>query len=98
MFSLGTDDAFAFSTAEASVMLAVGSPLPSFAATSTARRSFANWFERRASFAAFFRLIVAHFECPDTCQLPSDQRQERLVQRRLANELRMERGGEQPAL
>ena len=46
-------------------MFAAGSPPPSLAATSTARRSFANWFDRFASFAAFFRLIVAHFECPD---------------------------------
>ena len=43
-------------------MFAAGSPPPSRAATSIARRSLANWFERFASFAAFFRLIVAHFE------------------------------------
>ena len=47
-------------------MFAFGSPLPpSFAATSTARSSLANWFDRFASFAPFFRLIVAHFEWPD---------------------------------
>ncbi len=62
MLSLGTEEAFAFSTADASVMFAAGSPPPSLAATSMARRSFANMFDRFASFADFFRLIVAHFE------------------------------------
>ena len=63
MLSVGTEKLFAFSTAEASVMFAATSPLPpSRAATSTARSSFAYWFDRFASFAAFFRLIVAHFE------------------------------------
>jgi hypothetical protein len=62
MLSPGTEDALAFSTADASVMFEPGSPPPSRAATSIARRSFANWFERLASFAAFLRLIVAHFE------------------------------------
>ena len=61
------------STAEASVMLALTSPLPpSRAATSTARRSFANWLLRLASAAPFLRLIVAHFEWPDTSHLPQD--------------------------
>ena len=71
MFSVGTEKLFAFSTADASVMFAATSPLPpSRAATSTARSSFAYWFDRFASFAAFFRLIVAHLEWPDM-RLPS---------------------------
>jgi hypothetical protein len=62
MFSIGTENPRAFSMAEASVMLPAGSLPPSRAATSTARRSFAYWFDLLASFAAFFRLIVAHLE------------------------------------
>ena len=72
MFSLGTEKLLAFSTADASVMLAVTSPLPpSLAATSTARSSFAYWLERLASLAAFLRLIVAHLEWPDIGVAPS---------------------------
>ena len=62
MLSLGTLKLFAFSTAEASVMLPSTLPPPSRAATSTARSSLAYMLERLASVAPFLRLIVAHFE------------------------------------
>ena len=62
MLSFGTEKDFAFSTAEARVMFPSTLPPPSRAATSTARRSFAYMFERLASVASFFRLIVAHLE------------------------------------
>jgi hypothetical protein len=94
MFSVGTEKLFAFSTAEASVMLAAMSPLPpSRTATSTARSSFAYWFDRFASFAAFFRLMVAHLECPDISVPPdvSELREQVTVQPALADQLRMER-------
>ena len=65
MLSFGTLKLFAFSTALASVMLPSTLPPPSRAATSTARRSFAYMFDRFASVASFFRLIVAHLEWPD---------------------------------
>src|SRR3954469_13338580 len=87
MLSLGTEKLFAFSTAEASVMLPSTLPPPSRAATSTARRSFAYMFDRFASVASFFRLIVAHLECPDIAlRLP----QQILVERGFTHELRME--------
>ena len=94
MFSVGTEKPLAFSTAEASVMFAATSPLPpSRAATSTAR-SFAYWFDRFASFAAFFRLIVAHLEWPDiVLPSPGSVRASRagIGAGPLADELRMER-------
>src|SRR5215468_9502254 len=86
MLSIGTEKLLAFSTADASVMFPSTFPPPSRAATSTARRSFANMFERFASAAPFLRLIVAHFEWPDTSHLPEQV----LVEPGLVHELRVE--------
>src|SRR2546427_10547363 len=95
MFSLGTEKPLAFSTADARVMLPATLPPPSRAATSTARRSFAYMFDRLASVASFFRLIVAHFEWPDTWLHLLQQVR---VHRRFPHELRMERRHEQVPL
>src|SRR4249919_2394698 len=95
MLSFGTEKLFAFSTADASVMLPSTLPPPSRAATSTARRSLAYMLDRLESVASFLRLIVAHLECPD---MPLHLPQEVVVERRLADELRMEGCHEQVAL
>src|SRR6185312_13429838 len=95
MLSFGTEKLLAFSTADASVMLPSTLPPPSRAATSTARRSLAYMLERLESVASFFRLIVAHLECPDMwLHLP----QEVVVERGLANQLRVEGCHEQVVL
>src|SRR5438034_4480118 len=65
MLSQGTELSRAFSTADASVMLPSTLGPPSRAATSIARRSFANTWLRLASAAPFLRLIVLHLEWPD---------------------------------
>src|SRR5947199_7532563 len=72
MLSFGTEASRAFSTADASVMLPSTLPPPSRAATSIARKSFANIFERFWSVASFFRLIVDHLEWPDISDPPSE--------------------------
>src|SRR5262245_43847257 len=95
MLSFGTEDALALSTADASVMFALTSPLPpSRAATSTARSSLANSLLRLASAAPFLRLIVDHLECPDTSGLP----QQVAVKAGLADQLGVERRNDEVAL
>src|SRR5438034_4028372 len=95
MLSLGTEKLFAFSTAEASVMLPSTLPPPSRAATSTARSSFAYMFDRFVSVASFFRLMVAHFEWPD---MRLHLLQQIGMHRRLAHQLGVERRHEQVPL
>src|SRR5205085_9444623 len=88
MLSFGTEASRALSTAEASVMFPSTLPPPSRAATSMARSSLANIFERFWSVASFLRLMVDHFEWPDIgLHLP----QEVLVETRIPGQLRMER-------
>ena len=66
MFSFGTEVFFAFCTASTSVGLPERSAPPIFAATSMFLISFANDLARRWSLTAFWCLVVAHLECPDT--------------------------------
>src|SRR5437870_4984766 len=75
-------------------------PPPSRAATSMARRSLEYIRPRFSSVADFFRLIWAHFECPDISGVLSSARQleEAAVQAGVPGHLRMERGRHQPAL
>src|SRR5262245_8449770 len=72
MLSFGIELSRAFWIAAARVAFASGSPPPSFAATMIARDSFDKSWPRFASAAPFFRLMVAHLLCPDTCT--SDRR------------------------
>ena len=71
MVSIGTEASRAFWNIVRRVALALRSPPPSRAATSTWRISLANSLPRALSFAPFWCLVVAHFEWPDTAQSPS---------------------------
>src|SRR5262245_40197177 len=87
MVSIGTDADLAFVYIVRRVGFDSRSPPPSRAATSSWRISLANSFPRAASFAPFWCLIVAHFECPD---MRSDLLQEALVDAAVTRQLRME--------
>src|SRR3954467_15875063 len=97
MLSFGIEYDFAFSIAFCSARLLAGSPPPSFAATMIARESFEKSLPRFASAAPFLCLIEDHLLCPDTLLLP-DELQEPFVQPRVAGQLRVERGDEEPTL
>src|SRR3954469_10350901 len=97
MLSFGIEYDFAFSIAFASVALLAGSPPPSFAATMIARVSLENSFPRFASAAPFLCLIDDHLLCPDKATLPYEIEKHR-VEPRVAGQLRMERGDEEPPL
>src|SRR4029077_4789737 len=88
MVSIGTDAPRAFAYIVRSVGFASRSPPPSRAATSSWRMSLAKSLPLAASFAPFWCLIVAHFECPD---MRSDLLQEALVDAVVARQLGMER-------
>src|SRR5665811_2509261 len=65
MFSLGTEDFFAFWMASNRVGFLVRSGPPVRAATSMFLTSFANTLARLESTTAFLCLVVAHLEWPD---------------------------------
>src|SRR5689334_17139402 len=97
MLSLGIEYDFAFSIAFCSERLLAGSPPPSFAATMIARESLEKSLPRFASAAPFLCLIDDHLLCPDNVSLPY-RFEKTLVEPRVAGQLGMERGDEEPPL
>src|SRR3954469_11060274 len=95
MVSIGTDASRALANMVRRVALALMSPPPSRAATSTWRISLANSLPRALSLAPFWCLIVAHLEWPD---MASPSSEEQLVEPQVARQLGMERGREHRAL
>src|SRR5579872_7406235 len=91
MVSMGTDAARALSNMVRSVALALRSPPPSRAATSSWRISLANTLALALSTAALRCLVVAHFEWPDiSASSLLDHRKEIAVEPAVVGELRME--------
>src|SRR2546430_17314641 len=97
MLSFGIEYDRAFSIAFWSARLAAGSAPPSRAATMIARESFEKRAPRFLSAAPFLCLIDDHLLCPDTRRLPH-RVEEQLVNARVVRQLRVERGGNDPAV
>src|SRR5436309_8494103 len=73
-------------------------PPPSRAATSMARSSFEYIRPRFSSVADFFRLMEAHFECPDIALPLFGQLEQLPMHPGVAGDLRMKGRGDQIAL
>src|SRR6185437_7142344 len=97
MLSFGIEYERAFSIAFCNARLLAGSAPPSRAATMIARASFEKSLPRLASAAPFLCLIEDHLLCPDTVLLfyPSE---EELVHASVVGQLRVEGGGQKPAV
>src|SRR5579872_900463 len=91
MVSSGIEASRAFWYIVRRVALAVWSPPPSRAATSTWRISFANSFPLALSTAPLRCLVVAHFEWPDIGSVSFDSSQQLGMEASVAAELGMER-------